>query len=404
MPDVLQEFKDVRDMTCDLVRAIEKDQLDLQVCSEVSPAKWHLGHTTWFFEYFLLKDRPKFAPFNKNYFKLFNSYYKGAGEHIEQCRRGELVKESYESVLHYREEIDKNILKEFFDFSDEKKLLLTIGLHHEKQHQELILMDILRTYFEKNLIYDHSKVKMTFEKTPLKMKEFSGGLVMMGEDFSDQKFCYDNETPKHKVFVAPFKMGSRLVSNIEYQEFIDQGGYKDANLWLSDGWKWILENNITSPLYWNHENEFTLQGMNLRDPHAPVRHLSYYEAQAFARFKGKRLPTEYEWEFVSKEQLDSLMSFKHGLSFDWTRDYKKDFADLFGTLWQWTQSAYLPYPGYKWQKDLLGEYNGKFMVNQMVLRGGAFATPDEHLRATYRNFFYPWQRWAFTGLRLAEDL
>lgn len=390
MHSLLNRFFRIRSRTTEITAALSTEDHCIQPFPEASPPKWHLGHTTWFFETLVLnKYFENYHPFNPSFHQLFNSYYNSLGPHGRQSERGTFSRPTVNEILSYRNHVDEHmgiLLKNHNpqDVAD----LVTLGLHHEQQHQELLYMDIKGIYF-------HQSPSPTFS-TPLfnkklnmithkKYQTFQGGLVTVG--YAGNDFCYDNESPQHKYFLQPFRLRTSLVSNAEYREFIHGGGYENPELWLSDGWDWVQTQNHRQPLYWvqqEHEwYEYDLDGLTPLHPHLPVRHINYYEASAFARFHNKRLPTEFEWEYATTTQ---------------------ELDDAVETLWQWTRSAYLPYPGHHWRHGPLGEYNSKFMVNQMVLRGGSAWTPENHVRLSYRNYFQPDKKWPFTGIRLAEDL
>jgi ergothioneine biosynthesis protein EgtB len=357
----------------------------VQPIVDVSPPKWHLGHTTWFFEEFLLvKYLKDYQRFDEAYAYVFNSYYESMGKRVVRTDRGNLSRPSVKDVYSYRSHVTtamKSLLDQ--DLNDEITAVLEIGIHHEKQHQELLLTDIKYILGNNPLqpVYGERANEVLVENSASEMISIEEGIYRIGHDLSD--FCYDNELPKHRFFVEPYAISNTLVTNKEWLEFMEDGGYKDALIWHTEGWDWVQKNQINSPMYWfQNDGEWTnylLTGSQQIDPEAVVTHISYYEAFAYAQWKGMRLPTEFEWE-VAQEK------------FSW------------GHRWEWTESAYLPYPNYKKPDGALGEYNGKFMVNQKVLRGASMATASNHARPTYRNFFHPYLRWQFTGLRLATSL
>lgn len=386
--DLVKKYLEVRDFTIRLTVNLEIEDFCIQASPEVSPTKWHLGHTTWFFEELILKKfNPQYKEFSPLFFKIFNSYYKSLGEHWIQAERGRLSRPTVREIVSYRKYVDKemrNLLEIMQNLELEK--LLMLGLNHEQQHQELILMDIKYNFFrqDQNILYENFKS----EASPAQESSFvkiSGGLIQIGHQSS--AFSYDNEIPSHKVYLNDCLIKKTLETNGEYLEFINSGGYSDPKYWFSDGYDFIKKNNIKSPLYWkykdNYWSEFTLQGERNLDLNAPVSHINFYEASAYARYRGKRLPTEFEWEAAAKTDILG--------------------QDLHCKLWQWTSSDYAPYPGHIWEEGPLGEYNSKFMVNLRVLRGGSFATPVDHYRLTYRNYFSPEKRWMFSGIRLAGD-
>ena len=366
-----------------------EDQL-IQSMPDASPAKWHRAHTTWFFEQFLLGEhcRP-YRPFHPDYAFLFNSYYVSAGPRHARHRRGDLTRPGAQEITAYRRHVDAAMV-EHFRSAGEAALgkiapLVEVGLNHEQQHQELMLTDILHAFAQNPMLpaYDTA---WRFPASRVNGEDWitlNEGIHTVGH--SDDSFHFDNEKPAHRALVGPLKVARHLVTNAEWLAFIEDGGYRTAALWLMDGFAVASNEQWQAPLYWRKLDDawhvMTLAGLRPVDPAAPVCHVSYYEADAFARWSGKHLPTEMEWEVAARtNQLD----------------------DAFGIVWQWTRSAYSPYPGYRATTGALGEYNGKFMVNQMVLRGSSLATPARHSRLSYRNFFYPHQRWQFSGLRLAD--
>lgn len=369
-----ERYTEIRGETLRRCANLDEKTMSSQPMADVSPPKWHLGHTTWFFETFLLRAfSPNYQTFSDHYSFLFNSYYESEGKRLARDSRG-TIDALTKDIIAYRQAVDELMIALIPTLPDNALAVLEIGLQHEQQHQELLLYDIKYIGHRHNIDtgIEVAKHYLTQDDN----LSFKGGLCEIGSHGTS--FCYDNELPRHKVFLSPFKLNDRLVSNGEYKEFINDGGYKDFRLWHSDGFNFVKSNQIDKPLYWTNEGEvYTLRGNAVVDPLAPVAHISFYEAFAFATWAGKRLPTESEWEIASG-------------SVSW------------GNLWEWSASAYLPYPGYKAPEGALGEYNGKFMVNQHVLRGASIATPKGHKRSTYRNFFYPHQRWMFSGLRLAE--
>ncbi len=416
MRDALSRRYDVvRQTTETLARPLAIEDFGLQAMEDVSPAKWHLAHTTWFFETFVLSHgRGDFKPFNEEFRRLFNSYYESVGEFWPRSQRGLLSRPTVDEVYGYREAVDYQ-MRQFIsnassaDF-DAVAPIIILGLNHEQQHQELFITDIKYNLSVNPLRPAYS---MLLPIVPLSRREaswrsFSGGLMQIG--YSGDGFCFDNELPAHRQWMEPFRLQDRLVTNGEYLHFIEDGGYQKATLWLSAGWHCVRANRWRMPLYWeNRDGEwrhYTLGGMEAMEWDAPVCHVSYFEADAFARWAGKRLCREAEWE-VAAEGLDPAMG-----NFLDTRQFRpvsagpgdERLVQMFGDVWEWTESAYSPYPGYRPQSGALGEYNGKFMSGQQVLRGGSCATPLSHIRSTYRNFFPPDARWQFSGIRLAEDL
>lgn len=376
---------------------------------DASPVKWHLAHTTWFFETFLLERwEADFRPFHPDFRVLFNSYYETVGDQHPRPRRGLLTRPSLDEVRAYRAAVDERIAGVLRERADNEALhsLLTVGLHHEQQHQELILTDVKHLLAANPLLpaYTPAAPRPATQATAVSWLEPDHGLVTVGHP-SDE-FAFDNERPAHEVFLRPFAIRSRPVTNAEYIDFIDDRGYTRPELWLSDGWATVQQRAWDAPSYWSetggNRRQFTLGGLRDLEPDAPVCHVSYYEADAFARWADARLPTEAEWEVAARHSpLDGNFvetEHFHPVADDGTS------TSFFGNVWEWTSSPYAPYPGYRAPDGALGEYNGKFMCNQMVLRGGSCATPQSHIRATYRNFFYPDTRWQFSGVRLARDL
>jgi len=405
-----ETYDAVRGVTVDLCRPLTLEDYVIQSAPECSPAKWHLAHTTWFFENFLLAPfLPGYRPFHPQYGYLFNSYYETVGSFFPRPMRGLLSRPTVEDVYRYRSHVDEHMAQLLARLDGERDteiaFRVTLGLHHEQQHQELLLTDI------KNLLalnplrpaYRAAQREASAKIRPLAWLEFPAGVYAVGAQ--ENGFAFDNETPRHRVLLEPCALASRPASNSEYLEFMQAGGYSDPALWLSDGWRKVNEAGWRAPLYWEQVDgdwwHMTLSGFQRVDPHAPVCHVSYYEADAFARWAGKRLPTEFEWEALAASlpvegNLLESGRLQPGAASNASHQ-------LFGDVWEWTSSAYSPYPGFKPQSGSLGEYNGKFMVSQLVLRGGSCATPRSHIRATYRNFFYPADRWQFMGLRLASS-
>jgi ergothioneine biosynthesis protein EgtB len=385
------------------------DDYQVQSVPEASPPKWHLAHVSWFFETFLLHPFCEgYRPFHPRFAHLFNSYYETAGTYHPRLERHTLSRPTVDEVYAYRAHVDRHMLRliERAGRADDVQQRTVLGIHHEQQHQELLLMDIKRNFFANPLFPEYAQrlPSVVTEGTPVRWLDFSGGLKEIGSVGDD--FCFDSETPRHKLFLRPYSLASRLTTNAEYLEFIAQGGYSQPQWWLSDGWRVVREQNWQAPLYWipvdGEWHEMTLHGCHLLDPHAPVCHISYYEADAFARWRGARLPTEAELECAGATRpIDG--SFLDSSRLHPQPARREDDHQWFGELWQWTASPYSPYPGFKPLAGTLGEYNGKFMANQFVLRGGCCVTPRSHMRVTYRNFFYPHDRWSFTGIRLARD-
>jgi len=390
---IVDDFLRTREYSMILATPLSDEDCGAQSMPDASPVKWHLAHTSWFFETFILEAyEPDFAPFHPAFRVLFNSYYEGVGDKHPRPQRGMLTRPSLAEVRAYRANIDLRMQALLLsDVCDDNCLrLLELGMQHEQQHQELILTDLKHLLSLNPLkpAYLPRALQAMPVQTELEWNTFDAGVVEIG--YRNGGFCFDNELPSHRQFVEAFAIGSRLISNIEYLMFVEQGGYENPAYWLSAGWDWRSSNHIAHPLYWQRQEdgawrEFTLHGMLPLDPHAAVLHLSYYEADAFARWAGARLPTEAEWEYAAGELGNEGRQF-------------------FGTAWQWTSSSYAPYPGYAIPDGAVGEYNGKFMVNQYVLRGSSGATPLGHSRTSYRNFFPATACWQYSGIRLARSL
>ena len=376
---------------------------------DASPAKWHLAHTSWFFETFLLMPGLKgYEPFHPQFKVLFNSYYVSVGERHPRPERGLLSRPSLDEVLEYRRYVDLKV-QQWLDLHPSEDLLdiFELGVNHEQQHQELILTDIKHLLSRNPLhpVYGSRTDVATGPVPPMQWIGISGGLREVGWD--GRGFSFDNECPRHQQYVQEFEMASRPVSNRDYREFIDDGGYRRPELWLSDGWEACQRMKWDGPLYWQTETghqAFTLNGLRPLDEDAPVCHVSYYEADAYARWAQARLPTEAEWESAAAS-VEISGNFAESGWYQPVPDGRgqSQLRQMFGDVWEWTASAYLPYPGFRQADGAVGEYNGKFMVNQLVLRGGSCATPQTHMRKTYRNFFAPPARWQFSGIRLARN-
>lgn len=411
---LINRFIEVRKLSLKLTYPLETEDFVIQSMQDVSPTKWHLAHTTWFFEAFILhKAVPDYKSIHPLYAYLFNSYYVLMGERWTRNQRGWLSRPTVKEIYDYRNYVDNNLI-EFLINCNEDKLneyasLVEIGLNHEQQHQELILTDIKHVlsinplhpvYFKKN---DAIETKIN----PIQWINFEGGIAETGN--YGKEFCYDNETPRHKIYLQPFSFADRLITNAEYLEFIEDGGYKNTPLWLSDGWALVESEKWNAPLYWEKKDRdwfyFTLNGFRKINPDEPLCHISYYEAEAFAAWKNARLPTEAEWELAAGN-LKYEGNFADNENFHPVPLSNTDekLNQMYGDVWEWTGSAYLPYPGFKPLPGALGEYNGKFMSGQMVLKGGSCATSKSHIRKTYRNFFPPQARWQFMGIRLAKNI
>jgi len=405
---------DTRRLSEDLARPLSPEDMTVQAMEDASPTKWHLAHVTWFFETFILaKHLPGYRVFDETFNYCFNSYYESQGARQPRPKRGLLTRPSAERVLAYRAHVDDGLTKLLargVDPDSEIARLVEIGINHEQQHQELLLTDIL-ALFAANPLRPAYRTKRLRAAEPAPAApgwiDFPGGISRVGHD--GEGFAWDNEAPRHDVLIHPFRLADRLVTNAEWLEFMADGGYSTAAHWLADGWATVDREGWEAPLYWEkHDGQWlamSLEGLQPVERAALVCHVSYYEADAFARWAGKRLPTEFEWEVAA--QGAAVTGNTRATQALWPLSAEEAAGrprQMFGDVWQWTQSAYLPYPGYRPPAGALGEYNGKFMVSQQVLRGGSCATPAGHTRATYRNFFYPHQRWQFTGLRLAAEI
>ena len=397
------EFQAVRQRSLQLAAPLSNEDCCAQSMPDASPVKWHLAHTTWFFETFILEARePDFAPFHPAFRVLFNSYYNGVGAKHPRAQRGLLTRPSLDEIRAWRLDVDARMARLLAAQQDPALAeLVTLGLQHEQQHQELVLTDVKHLLAQNPIApgYDAGPMTPGAAPLPLAFLEFDGGLVEIGHD--GRGFAFDNELPRHRSYVAPFALASRLVTNGEYLAFIEAGGYQDAALWLAEGWDKVASGELAAPLYWRRMDgggwvEFTLHGELPLDPARPVTHLSLYEADAYARWAGARLPTEAEWEFAARLAGIEAGGLHPGAALH------AGLTQMFGACWQWTSSSYAPYPGYAPAPGAIGEYNGKFMVNQYVLRGSSCATPGGHARASYRNFFPAGTRWQFTGIRLAR--
>ncbi len=398
-------YRAVRELSEALVAPLSDADATIQSMEDASPAKWHLAHTTWFWETFLLRDNAQgYALYDADWPFVFNSYYEAEGERIARFSRGILSRPTLDDILAWRRHVDAAItpLLERDDLAP----LIELGLSHEQQHQELLLTDIKHALFQNPLgVKMWDTVSGKARPGADDWHAHPGGIARIGHQ--SDGFAFDNEGPVHRVLLEPFALSSRLVTNREWAEFIADGGYDTATLWLSDGWAWVVGNSIRAPLYWRDGEHFTHSGWQERDPDAPVTHISYFEADAFASWAGRRLPTEFEWEAIARGQEGDLPAHdpSGGNQLDQASPPLPVGSEgLFGDCWQFTRSAYLPYPRFQPAAGAVGEYNGKFMSGQFVLKGASCATARGHSRASYRNFFYPHQRWQFTGLRLAKDI
>ena len=406
---LFDSYRSTRLLTEQIVSGMQAEDMQLQSMTDASPAKWHLAHTTWFFETFILKNTPGYRPFNANYHYLFNSYYNSVGDQFQRPERGMLSRPEVAEITAYRHHVDE-AMQGFLDELQDSQIrdVVLLGINHEQQHQELILTDIKHAFAKNPLFPALIDNRQTADRPlpALEYRAYDGELRDIGNDTADCTFCFDNETPRHAVFITPFKLANRPVSNGEYMQFIEDGGYRNPLLWLSDGWSLVQRQGLTCPAYWHKLDdgwsEFTLAGLQPLGMNNPVCHINYFEACAFATWAGKRLPTEFEWEVAAAQQPVT------GNVLDMTVLHPRTAGDsglaqLYGDIWEWTSSAYAAYPGFKPAQGALGEYNGKFMCGQYVLRGGSCATPAGHIRSSYRNFFYPHSYWQFSGVRLAAD-
>jgi ergothioneine biosynthesis protein EgtB len=411
-----ERFQHIRQQTIQLCNPLQEEDYVVQPIADVSPPKWHLGHTTWFFETFILSRVPGYQVFHPDYNFLFNSYYESIGARVIRTNRGNMTRPAVKDIFAYRAHVDQamdDFLESELADNREVQELVKLGLHHEQQHQELLVTDIKYILGNNPLFppYRSRPADMTAEAQASLPEAFytevPEGVYSIG--YNGEGFCFDNEKGVHRVFLHAYRISNRLVTNGEYLEFIEDGGYTHFIHWLQEGWEWVKTEQIRSPLYWHAIDgqwwNYTMHGLEKVNPSEPVTHLSYYEAEAFARWKGKRLPTEFEWEVACRQiNADRFVGNFMESGRLHPASVRDGLNQLFGDVWEWTNSAYLPYPYYQKAEGALGEYNGKFMINQMVLRGGSCATPQSHIRATYRNFFQPDKRWQFTGVRLAEYL
>ena len=396
-----ERLRSTRSLTLELAAPLSDADATIQPFPDASPAKWHLAHTTWFFETFVLRDHvPAYRQFDERFAYLFNSYYDGEGERHARPRRGMLSRPSLDQIRDYRAHVDEALLSAFGSLSAGALELVELGINHEQQHQELFLTDILATFAENPLepAYADAPPSSCHMPEPFSFLAGRTGIVEIGAPA--EGFAFDSERPRHRAILHPHAIANRPVTNGEWREFTAAGGYTTASLWLSEGWDWVQRERISGPLYWNEDGtHFTLAGRREIDPAAPIAHVSYYEADAFARWAGARLPTETEWEDLASSADPHLGNQLD----DAGAAMPRPPGDIFGDVWEWTQSAFAPYPGFAPAEGTVGEYNGKFMCGQFVLKGASCATPRGHSRASYRNFFPPHARWQFTGLRLARD-
>ncbi len=404
-----ERFAAVRDLTLALAAPLSDADATVQSMADASPTKWHMAHTTWFFETFVLRDHvAEYALHDERFPFLFNSYYEAEGRRHARDRRGMVARPSLDEVRAYRAHVDAALLAALPTLSEDAQALVALGCHHEEQHQELLVTDILHMFSENPLepaMWPAARKVPVAMPGPIGWIERGSEIVDIGHDGED--FAFDCEGPRHPALLSPHAIADRTVTNGEWAAFIADGGYRDARHWLADGWAWVKADGIVAPLYWEEQDggwtRFGLDGRRAIDPAAPVTHVSFFEADAYASWAGARLPTEFEWEAAAA-------------SYDPAGGNQMDVAGpveprpspggpaFFGDVWEWTGSAYRPYPKFAKVDGAVGEYNGKFMSSQFILRGGSCATPRGHVRASYRNFFYPHQRWQFTGVRLAKDI
>lgn len=426
LAELARRFAATRRLSLDLVSTLSDADASAQSMPDASPAKWHLAHTTWFFETFVLRDHVAgYRLHDERYPYLFNSYYEAEGPRHARPRRGLLTRPSLDEICIWRAHVDAAVQTALPDLSRAAQTLVELGIQHEQQHQELLLTDLKHLFAQNPLgpavwstatrtrdsafqseVAQFSAVPAPPPGRTGAMQWFRGGEGVVSAGHIGDGFAFDCEVPQFSALLTPHALASRPVTNGEWQEFIADGGYHASSLWLSDGWAWVQAEDVEGPAYWQDGQQFTLAGWQDIDPAAPVTHISFYEADAFASWAGARLPTEIEWEAAaaafdpaSGQQLDAAGPVQPAAAADDT-----GLQQMFGSVWEWTGSAYRPYPGFRAAPGAVGEYNGKFMSGQFVLRGGSCATPRGHLRASYRNFFYPHQRWQFTGVRLAKDL
>ena len=408
---LVDAYRRVRADSEALCAPLRTEDYCIQTMPDVSPAKWHLAHTSWFFETFILLPYLEgYRVHHPAYDHLFNSYYLTHGQPFARPARGSLSRPTVAEIYAYRAAIDDamgRLLERDGEVSSELAALVTLGLHHEQQHQELLLTDIKHVFGQNPLrpVYREPPAAPERNAPALSWQSYPGGLYHIGH--AGEGFAYDNEGPRHRVWLEPFELASRPVTNAEYLAFMADGGYREPRLWLSDGWATLQAQGWQAPLYWERRDDawwyMTLGGMQPVDPQAPVCHVSQYEAQAFAAWAGRRLPGEAEWEVAATAEAVQGNLRASGLLRPVAAPEDTGLQQCYGDVWEWTASAYAPYPGYRVPDGTIGEYNGKFMSSQLVLRGGSCVTPDDHVRPTYRNFFYPKDRWQFSGIRLAGD-
>jgi ergothioneine biosynthesis protein EgtB len=411
-PALAERYRAVRALSEDIAAPLSDADATLQPMADASPAKWHLAHTTWFFETFVLRDHvPGHRLWNEDWAYLFNSYYEGEGERHPRDRRGMLSRPSLDEIRAWRASVDEATNAALPRLPEAALALVELGLNHEQQHQELMLMDLTATLAENPLrppLWPAAPPAPAPVASDMRWVEGRRGIVEIGDEGAG--FAFDCEGPRHRALLHPHALADRLVTNGEWLRFVADGGYSRPELWMADGWAWATANRVEAPLYWRREadgwSRFGLDGARPVAAAEPVAHISWYEADAYARWAGARLPREEEWEAAAPcfDTAGGTQLDRAGPVRPRPAPAGEGLRQMFGDLWEWTMSAYSPYPGFRPQEGTVGEYNGKFMCNQFVLRGGSCATPRGHLRPTYRNFFYPHQRWMYSGLRLARDV
>ena len=404
-----QRYAEVRNASLALCATLADEDMVIQSMPGASPSKWHLAHTTWFFEQFLLGRDPRYQPYNRDWAYLFNSYYQTVGPMHERSQRGLLSRPTVAEIMRYRAAVDEQMQTLLGGEPDAgTHALVQLGLNHEQQHQELLLTDIKHALWTHPLrpAYRPARPRRPQPAQAPSELDFLLGVEGLAEiGWQGKGFAFDNEMPRHKTWLAPHTVANRLITNGEYLEFISAGGYREPALWLAEGWDAVRAGSWQHPLYWEDglDAEYTLDGMHALDLRQPVCHISYFEADAFARWAQARLPTEAEWEVLASRYPIGGNFVESGALHPQAAPAQAGAVQLFGDVWEWTASPYVNYPGFKTAAGAVGEYNGKFMSSQIVLRGGSCATPQSHIRASYRNFFHPAERWQFMGVRLGHD-